>query len=51
MGRSPGDEILAAAVIDRPVHHAEVRSLEGGSYRLTDRGDLGGPHPTTTEGA
>nr|WP_269459063.1 ATP-binding protein [Micromonospora inositola] len=31
---------LAAAMIDRLVHHAEVISMKGDSYRLKDR-DLG----------
>jgi DNA replication protein DnaC len=31
---------VAAAMIDRLVHHAEVISLKGDSYRLKDR-DLG----------
>ena len=35
-----GDEIVAVAMIDRLVHHAEVVSLKGDSYRLKDR-DLG----------
>jgi DNA replication protein DnaC len=35
-----GDDIVAAAMIDRLVHHAEVVSLKGDSYRLKDR-DLG----------
>ncbi|MBF6326895.1 IS21-like element helper ATPase IstB [Nocardia transvalensis] len=35
-----GDDIVAAAMIDRLVHHAEVISLKGDSYRLRDR-DLG----------
>ena len=35
-----GDEVVAAAMIDRLVHHAEVISLKGDSYRLKDR-DLG----------
>ena len=29
-----GDEIVAAAMIDRLVHHAEVISLKGDSYRM-----------------
>jgi DNA replication protein DnaC len=37
-----GDEVVAAAMIDRLVHHAEVVSLRGDSYRLKDR-DLGRP--------
>jgi DNA replication protein DnaC len=35
-----GDDIVAAAMIDRLVHHAEVVALKGDSYRLKDR-DLG----------
>jgi DNA replication protein DnaC len=35
-----GDEVVAAAMIDRLVHHAEVISLKGDSYGLKDR-DLG----------
>ncbi len=39
-----GDETVAAAMIDRLVHHAEILSLKGDSYRLRDR-DLGGRPP------
>ena len=35
-----GDEVVAAAMIDRLVHHAEVIALKGDSYRLRNR-DLG----------
>jgi DNA replication protein DnaC len=35
-----GDDVVAAAMIDRLVHHAEVINLRGDSYRLKDR-DLG----------
>ncbi len=35
-----GDPVVAAAMIDRLVHHAEVITLKGDSYRLKDR-DLG----------
>jgi DNA replication protein DnaC/transposase len=38
-----GDETVAA-MIDRLVHHAEIHSLKGDSYRLRDR-DLGGRPP------
>jgi DNA replication protein DnaC len=41
-----GDDVVAAAMIDRLVHHAEVVALKGDSYRLKDR-DLGRT-PTTT---
>jgi DNA replication protein DnaC len=35
-----GDDVVAAAMIDRLVHHAEVIALKGDSYRLRNR-DLG----------
>ena len=35
-----GDDTVAAAMIDRLVHHAEVINLKGDSYRLKNR-DLG----------
>ena len=35
-----GDDVVAAAMIDRLVHHAEIISLKGDSYRLKNR-DLG----------
>lgn len=35
-----GDDTVAAAMIDRLVHHAEVISVKGDSYRLRGR-DLG----------
>jgi DNA replication protein DnaC len=37
-----GDEVTAAAMIDRLVHHAEILGLKGDSYRLRDK-DLGRP--------
>ena len=37
-----GDGTTAVAMIDRLVHHAEILSLKGDSYRLKDR-DLGPP--------
>ena len=33
-----GDDIVAAAMIDRLVHHAEILSLKGDSYRLRGQG-------------
>ncbi|MGB3100167.1 MAG: IS21-like element helper ATPase IstB [Solirubrobacterales bacterium] len=39
-----GDEVTAAAMIDRLVHHAEILALKGDSYRLRDK-DLGRPEP------
>jgi DNA replication protein DnaC len=37
-----GDDVVAAAMIDRLVHHAEILGLKGDSYRLKD---LGSPPP------
>src|ERR1700751_5060149 len=47
-GETFGDAPVAAAMIDRLVHHAEVVSMKGDSYRLKDR-DLGRvPHDHAT---
>ena len=43
-----GDEVVAAAMIDRLVHHAEEISLSGDSYRLRNR-DLGPVPAAATE--
>jgi DNA replication protein DnaC len=43
-----GDDVVAAAMIDRLVHHAEVVALKGDSYRLKDR-DLGRVPASATE--
>jgi DNA replication protein DnaC len=44
-----GDEVVAAAMIDRLVHHAEILALKGDSYRLRDK-DLGArPAPESAE--
>jgi DNA replication protein DnaC len=37
VGEIFGDEVTAAAMIDRLVHHAEILALKGDSYRLKDR--------------
>ena len=37
-----GDPVVAAAMIDRLVHHAQILSLKGDSYRLKDK-KLTGP--------
>lgn len=49
-----GDDIVASAMIDRLVHHAEVLSLSGDSYRTRARRELlatgaepGIEHPVT----
>ncbi len=41
-----GDDVVSAAMIDWPVHHAEVMALKDDRYRLKDR-DLGAPHHWT----
>src|SRR6478609_806659 len=43
-----GDDVVAAAMIDRLVHHAEVIALKGNSYRLKNR-DLGRVPGSSTE--
>jgi DNA replication protein DnaC len=43
-----GDDVVAAAMIDRLVHHAEVVNLKGDSYRLKGR-DLGRVPASATE--
>ena len=47
-----GDDMAAAAMIDRLVHHAEILSLKGDSYRLRERGTGTAPntprHPDRT---
>jgi DNA replication protein DnaC len=47
-GETFGDDTVAAAMIDRLVHHAEVIALKGDSYRLKDR-DLGRVPTDNTE--
>jgi len=47
-GETFGDDVVAAAMIDRLVHHADVIALKGDSYRLKNR-DLGRIPVATTE--
>jgi DNA replication protein DnaC len=49
-GEAFGDEVVAAAMIDRLVNHAEVIALKGDSYRLRDR-DLGRTAAATADDA
>ena len=44
-----GDEVTAVAMIDRLVHHAEILSLKGDSYRLRDKDVATRPRPTLPE--
>jgi DNA replication protein DnaC len=32
-----GDEVLATALLDRLLHHAEIISINGRSYRMRER--------------
>ncbi|SNU02533.1 DNA replication protein DnaC [Ruaniaceae bacterium KH17] len=43
-----GDQAVAAAMIDRIVHHADVLTLKGASYRLRGRGINSLPSTKTT---
>jgi DNA replication protein DnaC len=43
-----GDDVVAAAMIDRLVHHAEVLTLTGDSYRTRARRELLAKDPATT---
>jgi DNA replication protein DnaC len=46
-----GDEVLATALLDRLLHHAEVLAIDGRSYRMKERQLLGLPEslsPVTT---
>ena len=42
-GEIPGDAMVAAALIDRLVHHAHIVTLKGKSYRLRERGTASAP--------
>ena len=46
-----GDEVVAAAMIDRLVHHAEILSLKGDSYRLQGKDIPNRPPPAPTDQA
>jgi DNA replication protein DnaC len=46
-----GDEVLAAALLDRLLHHAEVVSMQGKSYRMKDRHLAEGDAPASPAGA
>jgi DNA replication protein DnaC len=35
-----GDDVITAAMLDRLLHHATIFSLEGESYRITNRKEL-----------
>ena len=35
-----GDEVMAAALLDRLLHHCHLVNIRGNSYRMRQRGDL-----------
>ena len=35
-----GDEVMAAALIDRLVHHCHIVNIRGNSYRMKDHQNL-----------
>jgi IstB-like ATP binding protein len=37
MGTLLGNEVLATALLDRLMHHAEVLAIDGRSYRMKER--------------
>jgi DNA replication protein DnaC len=43
-----GNDILASALLDRLLHHAEVVSISGPSYRMQDRHDRVALQPSAT---
>ena len=46
-----GNEVLASALLDRLLHHAEVIAISGSSYRMKERHDRGAPRPSAAMGA
>jgi DNA replication protein DnaC len=42
-GEILGDAMVAAALIDRLIHHAHIITLKGKSYRLRERGSAAAP--------
>jgi DNA replication protein DnaC len=45
-GKICGDDMAAAAMIDRLIHHAEILSFKGDSYRLRGKEDARPGRPT-----
>ena len=42
-----GDEVLTAAILDRPLHHGSIINIRGQSYRIKDKLKSGSPIPAT----
>ena len=40
LGGVLGDEVMAAALIDRLVHHCHIVNIRGNSYRMRDHQNL-----------
>lgn len=56
-GEILGDEVMAAKLIDRPLHHCPIVNIRGNSYRLREHAELGSairqqstPRQITAEG-
>ena len=45
-GHLLGDEVLATALLNRLLHHAEVLNINGRSYRMKERMGADAPRPT-----
>ena len=45
-----GDDVVATAMIDRLIHHAEILSLKGDSYRLRGKDVTSGARRAASEG-
>ena len=43
-----GDVVMAAALIDRPLHHCNIVNIRSNSYRMRDHGICSGRGPTTS---
>ena len=50
-GKLMNDEVLATALLDRLLHHAEVMAINGKSYRMKDRMAAGPTKGGTTRTA
>jgi DNA replication protein DnaC len=44
-----GDDMAATAMVDRLIHHAEILSLKGDSYRLRGKEDARPQRPALTD--
>ncbi len=52
-GRVLGDDVVATAILDRLLHHSQVITIQGDSYRLRKKrraGMVGARESNTTDG-